>query len=445
MNLIERLRGSVTTKVAFIGFLMIILLIPVGMLQTMINERQRRHRDATFEIASKWGQSQKIIGPVLTVPYRRYVIGKDKVKRKKTEYLYFLPDSLEISGDVKTQKRHRGIFEAVLYSSDLTIKGKFSPVQFQELRISASKILWQQASVNFAITDNTGIKSAKYIKWNKRKYKLEPSGRKGDLFDSGLRADLQNWKNKKSSFELSIQLKGSRALNFVPVGRQSEIRINSPWIHPSFVGKELPQSHTINDKGFSARWSTSHFTRQFPDQWTSESHNLKVVLNQLLNGASGVDFFVPVNHYHKSERALKYALLFIALTFLSFFIFEIFQKLRIHPLQYMLVGLAMCLFYLLFLSLSEHVNFQLSYVIAAVCTIGTITGYCRTILGHSRKAMILTGILTALYGYLFVLLHNEDYTLMIGAIALFAILAAIMYITRNIDWYDIKLGSQAGA
>ncbi len=209
------------------------------------------------------------------------------------------------------------------------------------------------------------------------------------------------------------------------------------WIGPI---AEVP-GRKITEDGFTANWNVFYFGRNFPQAFREiDRPNAQAELGR---SAFGVALFQPVDHYQKSNRAIKYAVLFIALTFLAFFLFEVIYKLKIHPLQYLLVGVAMSLFYLLFLSLSEHTEFLLSYIVAATATVGLITGYCSKVLGQRKRALVLGGFLTTLYAYLFVLLQNEDYSLLLGAIALFLVLSAVMYLTRNIDWYDLRLPTPA--
>jgi inner membrane protein len=236
-----------------------------------------------------------------------------------------------------------------------------------------------------------------------------------------------------------LRLNGSESVFFIPAGKTNGVSMSSSWGDPSFAGAYLPASRSVGAEGFQARWQVSHLSRNYPQQWKSEDVDFGLFREIVSGSAFGVTLFLPVDHYHKTTRASKYAVLFIVLTFAAFFLFEILNRLRIHPFQYLLVGFAMSLFYLLLLSLSEHVGFLAAYASGSAVTIGLIVGYTYRLLAEKKRSALFTGLLALLYGCLYVLLQLEDFALLIGVLVLLVVLGLLMFITRKIDWYSVRL------
>jgi inner membrane protein len=290
-------------------------------------------------------------------------------------------------------------------------------------------VLWQQAQLMVGIEDLRGINANVVLQWRDQQIPFSPGARAGKLFDSGITAAFQELKPGVAyPFEIQLSLKGSEQLFFVPLGKQSEATITSSWKDPSFTGAFLPQSSDIDASGFTADWKVLHFNRNFPQQWTNDEYDVE-------KARFGVSLFEPASHYQKSMRSSKYSILIIVLTFLSFFLMEVKQGARIHPLQYILIGLALCLFYTLLLSISEHLGFNMAYLISAVAIITMIFLYTRTTLGRKRIAIFLALALALIYTFLFVLIQMEAYALLFGSIGLFIALGITMYVVRNIQWY----------
>jgi inner membrane protein len=426
-------------KLFLIGVLMVLLLVPLVMVRQLVHERQARRSSAVFEVASTWGASQRLGGPVLTVPYVQR--GKDEKGRviAWTALAHFLPETLAIEGRVAPERRTRGIFEVVVYRADLHWKGTFARPSFDGWRIAPEDVLWQDAYLTVGVPDMRGIRSSVALTWGNRELQLAPGGAQPGLWDSGLRVAIpglaEAGEGKTTAFAFDLGLNGSESLRFLPMGKQTTVALKSGWPDPGFTGAFLPERRTVTGLGFEALWNVAYFGRGYPQRWRADEAE-QVAASRLVNdSAFGVDLLLPVDAYLKTERSVKYGVLFLLLTFLTFFLYEVFNPFNLHPLQYLLVGSALCLFYLLLLSISEHVPFGLSYGIAGAATVLLIGGYSAAILRGRLRALLMTVVLGGLYGYLYILLQAEDYALLLGSIGLFLILALVMYVTRRIDWY----------
>ena len=437
---LKKVSESFAFKIVFTGILSLALLIPLTMVSGIVTERESRRASAVSEVSGKWGGDQTIIGPVLTVPYRRYYRDEKNVTRMTIENAYFLPDTLAIDGTIVPEKRSRGLYEVILYRiEELSILGRFSVPDFSRLRIAEKDILWEEACLTVGIPDTRGIQQRVSLTWDRKAIPFLPGVRGCGLYQSGIHAFIRDIRSGGRSFDFAMEfsIQGSSSLSFAPLGQETTVRLRSSWPHPSFTGAYLPSTRKITKKGFEAGWKVSYFGRNFPQEFTDDKE-IKPA-----ETAFGVALYQPVDFYQKCVRAVKYGFLFISLTFLCFFLFEVFMGLKIHPLQYLMVWSALCLFYLLFLSLSEYMNFIVSCLAASAGVIAMITGYSVKVLKTRKRGGIMAGLLTALYAYLFLLVQNEDYTLLLGSVALFVILGAVMYITRSLDWYRVRLNPQA--
>ncbi|MGC9326127.1 MAG: cell envelope integrity protein CreD, partial [Candidatus Hinthialibacter sp.] len=233
-------------------------------------------------------------------------------------------------------------------------------------------------------------------------------------------------------------LNGSQGAFFTPFGRNTTVEIRSNWSAPSFQGNWLPTQRDFSDQGFDAVWNIPFLGRDYPQKWWKD-FGMENIEKKIAASIFGVRFIAPVDHYRMAQRSIKYEILFLVLTFAALWLFEILIHMQIHSVQYLLVGVGMCMFYLLELSLAEHIGFIPAYVCASASVIILISTYCIAILKGKKRAAIIAAVTTALYAYLYILLMNQDYALLIGSIGLFLILAAIMYLTRKIDWYSMKM------
>jgi len=461
MDKIQRIVQSTTTKIILIGVLALLLLIPVGMIKSVIFDREMNRDSAIQDITSKWGGEQIIAGPILIVPFDsfRTVDGK---QIKEVAYAHFLPEHLNIEASVSPELRSRGIYDAVVYSSNFSVSGEFEKPDFSSLGINSKFVHWNNAFIAVGIPDIRGVEKRTDFNLNGEILKFvsgiktddvirdigDYGGGNGNFYRdvemkmmtinesegesaSGLSVGVPTRSlYSKSSFSFDLKLKGSERLAFVPVGKTTDVKVSSNWPSPSFDGSFLPNNREISDSGFSSDWHILDLNRNYPQAWTGSTYGI-------YGSVFGVSLIEPVDGYQKSERSSKYALLIIVLTFLVFLSFEVFNRKKVHPVQYILIGLALVLFYALLVSISEILGFNLAYGIAGISTIGLILLYSLTVLKEKEFVLIEGGILLFLYLFIYILLQLEDYALFIGSVGLFVILGIIMYLSRKVDWYAL--------
>lgn len=422
------IRTNVLARAGVTCIIALLLLIPLQMVAGLIEEREIRQKEAVGEVNSHWGAAQQITGPFITVPFRNR-------KNKREKLLYIMPDTLEITGKIVPEKRSRGLYDVMLYrAEELKLSGTFKT---SDLPLDDKNLKWHRARVVITLSDTRGIQKGLFLKWNKRRIPFEPGTGGTRLFTHGISAPVgkpAEVKNKLS-FSCRLNLRGSTSLSMVPSGRVTRAALYSSWQHPSFFGSFLPAARSVTDKGFNASWSVTSFGSGVPRTWSSGRAPAVSLLKQ---AAFGVSLFQPVDAYQKITRAVKYGVLFIALTFMVFFLYDLFFSLQLHPLQFVMIGFALCLFFLLFLALSEHIPFTPAYIIASLSITGMIAGYSRAILKNRSRGGVIAGLLSLLYGYLYIVLVSRDYALLLGTVSLASILSIVMYLTRNIDWYQIK-------
>ncbi len=454
-------KSSHTVKFAAVGILVLLLMIPTNMIQGLITERQSQSQHVINEISSKWGFAQTFAGPIINVPYKEIVASQnDKGQTVYTNTIgtmHFLPEQLDIKGNVKTELKHRSIYDAVVYSTELKISGSFNKIAIEKLGITTENVLWEKAYVSFHIPDLRGINKRVVLNWNGNTVEMNPGIDDNDIIvssynkynstvdydrnaevnvpakyngnsSSGLSAKINVKDATKIDFDMMLDLNGSSSLYFIPIGKETNVTLKSAYKTPSFDGAFITDSNTVTEKGFEANWKVLNLNRNFPQEWTNSAYNIS-------EAAFGVNLLIPVDHYQKSMRSAKYAIMFILLTFLVFLFTEILNGFKIHPVQYLLVGLALIIFYTLLLSISEQLGFTLAYFISSGAIILLISLYSKTIFKENRLMALLAGILIILYGFLFVILRSEDYALLIGSIGLFIVLCVIMYLSRKIKWY----------
>jgi inner membrane protein len=428
-----QLRNSQLLRVLLIGFLILLLQIPVVTLQQLVSDRQLVRAEAITDITSKWGNQQTVIGPRLIIPYIKRLGTEEKLS---TQVLYgtFLPEDLQIASKLDPEVRYRGIFEVPVYKTDVMLSGNFLRPDFTLWGIEPKDILWDQAELTIQISDTRAIQNQAVLGWNQTQIAFEPGLGKLGGTGSGIHASLRNQMGLANfNFSIPLKLNGSQTLQFVPLGKVTQVTMSSTWNNPSFQGLWLPTERSITEQGFNATWSIPSLGRNYPQQWNNETSIDELTIEA---SAFGVDLLSPVDNYRKTDRSIKYNFLFLGLTFVTLWLFELTAGLTIHPLQYLLVGAAMCLFYLLQLALSEHIGFHYAYAIASFSVVILITTYCFAVLGAKQRGGIVGVLQVVLYSYLYVVLANQDYSLLLGSIGLFLFLAVIMYCTRRIDRFD---------
>src|SRR5213595_1149012 len=441
-------RRSTIIKLLGIGALVLVLLIPLMMITGVLRDRLSRRNEAVADITSSWGGEQNVIGPVLGVPFQykfkavKETPGPDgKLERREVEETaigaaYFLPESLKIDGNVQTQTLHRGIYDAAVFRAQVTLSGKFAPPDFGPLKIDLKDLQWKDAFVTIAVNDLRGTREALMLDWGGTKHSLLP-GSQVPGYTTGATASLGTDQPIASETEFSIPLdfNGSEGIYFAPFGVQNEATLKSNWPDPAFRGAFLPADRSVRPDGFDGKWKVSYYGRDYPQSWTSRAGNERFSVLSVTNSRFGVQLLSILDAYRYVERSIKYGVLFLVLVFTTFFLFEVTARQKIHPFQYLMVGAALCLFYLLLLSISEFIGFSWAYLIAAVASTLLITWYCRFFLGGGVRTLMIGAGLVGIYTFLYITLRQQDYALLMGSIALFIVLAVVMYVTRKIDWY----------
>ena len=426
---------NITKRVLFLGILTFLLLIPLGMIDDLIYEREARKQEVAAEITAQWGGAQTVAGPILSVPYRYF----DAVKANSqnglaTGQLYFLPSALEIDAKLATEKRAKSIYEVLVYGGEVHLKGRFPVLETARWNISPENIDWKDAKLLVGLTDMAAIRDLA-ISVGGAKYPAEAALPGSDGPGARAFANLPlsaATAMQPRDFAIDLTFKGSGSIAFVPLGDTTRIALAADWPHPGFVGVTLPESHTITSRDFKADWLLGYLSRGIPKSW----HSGEISFDALWTQSVGVELVEHGNVHQQTDRIVKYGLLVIGLTFATIFVNGLMSSRRVHPVQYLLVGAAICLFYLLLLSLAEQISFGRSYLIASSADIGIVGWYAwRTM---SRRLGYLTAfILGLVHAYMYVLLQMEDYTLLSGTLALFAALLVAMIATRNVDWYRL--------
>lgn len=440
---------SFTFKVLFIALLSLLLLIPSLMISSLGEERKQTATDAENEIASKWGLPQHVTGPVIAIPC---------VEGKQKDTYYILPKTLNVNADVKSQTLYRNIYEAVVYNSSIDIDGTFNIQSLLPIKNDSVKVLLNEAYIEMGITDLRGIS---------KKVQINLGDNIADINDGGTDSNIQydvdetvkevydgveyvSSSNGKSCiamtrmdltglasqdsvpFKLHLDLKGSETLNFAPIGEVTKIHVKGDCATPSFNGNFLPDERNVTPDGFEATWEVISINRPYPQSFMGDR------ASEIADSQVQVGLRIPVDRFQKTERAIKYALLVVVLTFIAALFSEFRLRRHINVFQYLLIGLALVLFYSLLLSMSEHMAFALAYLIATLMTVGMVTLYLYGVLKVKKQALIIGVMLLFMYAYIFVLLNLESYALLAGSIGLFIILAAIMYYSLKIRTEDLQ-------
>lgn len=441
--------GSLTAKLLAIGLIAVLLLLPLAHVRSLVYERAGMRETAVERIGSGWGGRQVIGSPILAVPFEvvtRETYETDTRKGEKVTRTpgvwYALAAQADVRATLEPQIRHLGIYSVPVYESALQISGAFDPRALHDLTtdIPGRTVDWQRARIVVPVADVRGIREVKVARWVDADLHLEPASY-DSLSGVGAQIDvgaLQRGQNAEFRFELGLA--GSQSLRVLPLAQATTARFTSPWPHPNFsAGAFLPARYTLDAQGFDARWQVLDLNRGFPQGW----HDSSIGGEQLLATAFGVDLYQPVDTYQRNERAIKYALLFIAITLMSIFLWEYATRASLHAMQYLLVGLALCVFYLLLLALSEHVRFGSAYLIATGALVLLIGVYLAGALDSRKRGAVAGAAVGAVYGLLYLLVLSEQYALLLGAVLVFAVLAIIMLVTRRLDWRALARGADA--
>jgi inner membrane protein len=431
-------KNKLVLKSFFVAFLVLVLLIPTFIIMYLVNERKERKQEVTKEISNKWSAAQTITGPFLCVPYTDFGTSKSP----EIKYIYLLPDQLNINGIIEPEIRYRSIYKVPVFTArPLVLKGRFFNNSIGSPGVNPASVKWNEAKLCLGIADLKGIKK-QTVKWNGQPLSMQTGLADNSIVQQGISVPLaldSSFTEKESSFSVELVLQGSEKLYCVPLGSSTTMHISSTWTSPAFDGKYLPDTEMISKKGFEADWTVSQFNRDFPKTFTGNSNTTMAVRES----GFGVILLSPFDAYAQTMRSLKYAILVIALTFFAYFFFEIFQKRPVHPLQYILIGMALVLFYTLLLSISEYLQFPVAYFIAAAATVLLLSWYTQSIFKKVKTVFIFALLLSVLYVFIYVLIQMVDNALLFGSLGLFVLLAITMYLSRKIDWYGMEQKTNA--
>ncbi|MFV0573174.1 MAG: cell envelope integrity protein CreD [Xanthomarina gelatinilytica] len=438
------LKTSITARMLMVGFLVIILLIPLSYINGLISERSIRQQDVVNEINDKWGNHVLLYGPILKLPYKTYTETKTYNETTKTyvtetkthiNNAYFFPEKLSSEVDANSKTLKRGNFESAVFTTNMNFNGHFVKPSLLKKGITDEDVIWDKAKIIIKTSNLKGIKNEVSISVNNKSYTFETTfneNKSNQLnYLDALESDFieKEVLTDNMDFKFNITFNGSKDIQIIPIGKTTNLKMISNWADPSFIGSFLPNEETkeITKDGFKADWKIIHVNRAFSQWYLNNLPNLREF-------AFGTKFMVMVDEYQKSERSAKYGFLVIGLTFLVFFLIQTMSNINIHPFQYLMIGLALTMFYTLLVSISEHSNFLKAYLIAGISVIILITLYAKSILKTFKFPLFIGLSLTALYTFIYVIIQLENYALLVGSIGLFIILALVMFVSRKIDW-----------
>lgn len=463
-------RRSVTLKLVAIALLTLVLLVPLLLLRGLINERERMRDSARAEVSASWGAPQAVEGPVLSIPVERPA-RDDKgaiIPNAAPEitWVHFLPDSLAVDGTLTPTVKRRGIFYVVLYTAQARVTAQFPAPSFDGLVGVTGTPRLDRAVLQLGIPD-LKVEETIRLNWgalgadSAAAYEATSGLPTSDVFDSGVSVAVPLQANASGyTFSTDLVLKGSSRFDVQPLGKETKVHLKGAWATASYSGAFLPDVHNRmeghrtaeSDTTFDATWKVLAINRDYPQRIvgrqnlsTDGADAAEAALRASEYGGSvqtdgsafGVELKLPVDAYQKTMRSVEYGLLFVLLTFATFFFVEVLGGRRIHPVQYLLVGFAVCLFYLMLLAFAEYLPFNAAYGLAAAMIVAMIFLYTRAIFHDARLAGMVTGLLALFYVYFFVLLQLEELALLVGALGLFVILGGLMYLSRKVDWYGL--------
>lgn len=440
-----RVLKSPAFKLTVISGVIFVLLIPLFMVWALITEREGRAGEVRQSVASEWGRDQIISGPFLVVPYqvvRSRIEGDKRIEEMIEQRAVFLPETLNVDGKADTTILHRSIFDVTVYAGKLAVTGKFLSPRIEDVASDVKAVRWRDAVLVVAISDVSGLKTAATIKINAADtLAFEPSLGLPSVTGNGINVRLGSAPSLFAAvpdpatlptfeFAFDLAINGSSELSFAPAARETRVALTSDWPHPSFSGAFLPAERTISSAGFRASWQIPHLARSVPQAFVLGSPSL-----DLLSPFSfGARFFVPLDFYDLTSRATKYALMFLVTAFMAMFLLEQRSAKAVHPVQYLFTGIALVFFFVLLLSLAEHLGFATAYAMAAAATGGMLSLYVARAQGSFAKGLVMLVVLAALYGLLFMILQLEDYALLAGALTGFVMLTVVMFATLKVDW-----------
>jgi inner membrane protein len=441
----EPMSFSLLIKTAIVAALALVLMVPVGMIRGLVDERQARRNEAVTGIAEGWGKRQTLAGPYLAIPYERQwtEVSRDTVddkprerrtERREAGVLRLPGASVDWSVDAEIGEKARGLYKARLYTARLRARGSVDVPARASFEDGRSQYKWGTPRLVLGISDPLGIRVASEVALAGNAYAFLPGSGDAALV-GGLHAPLEGVQLAQPqtlAFSFTLELGGSEAFAIAPLGADTSVAMRANWPHPSFQGRFLPAKHEIGAGGFTASWKVSRFAAQ----GVAQSAKCPFPCNRM-DEQIAVSFIETAGLYQQLERASKYGFLFIGLTFAAFLVYELLRRLAIHPVQYALAGLALAMFFLLLTALSEHIDFAAAYAVATAACVGLISAYLVRVLRSARAGLAFGSALAALYAMLYATLKAEDYALLGGSLLLFGLLAVVMIATRRVDWYAL--------
>lgn len=429
-------------KFLAIGLISIGLLVALGSIEYKVYERGQYRSEAKASIANGWSGSQIVVSPILRISLKKHYeedvfdknLEKYVVKQRTKRWTeWHIPDQLDIQSKVTMQERYLGIYNVPVYETELVINGEFTNTLSYKENVHIEK-----AELLTSFSDMRGISNTPSIQWNAKSIGFQPSDEE-HLMGNYISANITKLNPAKpASFNMKTKLRGLDSIHFVPTAKQVNATVESSWPHPYFEGRYLPVKREISKDGFKAHWEMTEFATSVQNSVSNCHENPGQCQNVLSANTFGVGLHNPIDVYQKTDRSLKYGFLFIALTFAAFLLFEIIKRIQIHPVQYGLVGSALAIFYLLLISLSEHMAFARAYAIAAFACISLIGFYLCYVLKNKTQAIGMSVGMALLYAMLYMILKSEDVALLMGATLTFVSLSALMIVTRNINWYQLS-------
>jgi inner membrane protein len=452
----SRLTRSPAFKFFLIGGLILLLTIPLALIWFLVSERESRSNGVKIELAQLFGAEQQLVGPLLIVPYSVRIVRTQydkQIEDTEQRYAVFLPDDFAVDADTKSEIRRRSIYDVTLYTARVKLSGRFAAPDMRLVDPDATTVRWRDSFLSLAMTDVSGLKETAALTLDgNRRIPFEPSTGLPNVQLSGLNARLFPVETSTDqapaafTFESELVFNGSSTLTFAPVGRETRLSLSSDWPHPSFTGAFLPDTRDLRSDGFAAAWRIPHLARSVPQAWRTGTGPADTgnIHNRLWGSLSGVKFYVPVDYYDLVNRAAKYGLMFLTVAFFAVFILEVTSGKRVHAVQYVFVGLAMILFYVLLLSLAEHLGFATAYLAASAATGGMLSLYVGMSLRSAAKGFIMLCVFLILYGLLYLILRLEDYAMLAGAVAGFVMLTITMFATLRVNWSGDTAASSGG-
>jgi inner membrane protein len=444
LEVLGRALRSPALKFFLILFLIVLLVVPLLAVYGLIWERENRARSVRHEVGQLWGPEQRMLGPFLVVPYTvriETVQGEKRIEQIQERRAVFTPEALEVSGRAEAKTLRRSIFEVPVYAARLKLSGRFNAPRMSDVAAEVVAVRWKDAAFVLGLSGVSGLKEAAALEIaGAPDVQFAPSVGFPGTNLSGIHAKLAgagdtilpNPDQPPQAFAFTVDLtfNGSVSLSVAPVARETRVALASDWPHPSFTGAFLPDERQVTATGFTAAWKVPHLARSVPESWSLAETGLE----RLAPFAFGVQMIDPVDFYSLINRAAKYGIMFIALAFMAVFCLELVSGRRVHAVQYLFTGIALVFFYVLLLSLAEHLGFTLAYVLASLATGVMLAVYVGAVMASAARGLVMLVVFFAIYAILYLILQLEDYALIAGAILAFLALVGVMFATLRVDW-----------